>query len=177
MHSHVKFLQAIIKHVFPADNPLLKQKSFMHNHMFLHLSDRTISEFHARWIQLNNYHNEFPPFKPNQHFTEDETKSIFYNIIPKCWQSYMQWDNFYTIQHSVKYFFDMMEHYQLTDQLHPPPKQNQTKNNTNDSKKSTEKSNNIKHKAKLKKNDSDLLAPKKACMLHGPDSSHMSNEC
>jgi hypothetical protein len=40
-----------MEHVFPADNPLLKQETYMCNHMFLHyLSDHTISEFHTRWI-------------------------------------------------------------------------------------------------------------------------------
>jgi hypothetical protein len=67
----------------PADNPLLKQKTYMNNTMFLHLSDRMISEFHAQWIELNNYLDEFPPFGPNQNFTEDEAKNILYNIIPK----------------------------------------------------------------------------------------------
>ena len=51
MDIHVQCLQAIMEHVFPADNPLLKQKTFMCNHVFLHLSDRMISEFHARWIR------------------------------------------------------------------------------------------------------------------------------
>jgi hypothetical protein len=67
----------------PKDNPLLKQKTDMCNHLFLHLNDKLISEFHTRWVELNNYLNEFPPFQPNQHFTEDQTKDILYNIIPK----------------------------------------------------------------------------------------------
>jgi hypothetical protein len=66
----------------------------MHNHVFLHLSDKMISEFCARWDELNNYLNEFLPFQLNQHFTEDQTKDILYNIIPKCWQSYLQCDKF-----------------------------------------------------------------------------------
>ena len=49
--THVQCLYAITEHVFPKDNPLLKQKTYMRNHMFLHLSDRMISEFHARWDQ------------------------------------------------------------------------------------------------------------------------------
>jgi hypothetical protein len=36
--THVQCLWAIMEHVFPADNPLLKQKTYMHNHVFLHLS-------------------------------------------------------------------------------------------------------------------------------------------
>jgi hypothetical protein len=75
-------------------------------------------------------------------------------------------------------FFDMMECYQLTDQLDPSLKQqNQSKTNKDDSKRLMEKSNDKKHKAKLKKNDSDAPAPKKSCMIHGPNSSHMTNEC
>ncbi len=54
MDSHVQCLWAITEHVFPKGNPLLKQKTFMHNHVFLHLNDKTISEFCARWIELNN---------------------------------------------------------------------------------------------------------------------------
>jgi hypothetical protein len=46
--------------------------------MFLYLSDRTISEFCTRWIKLNNYEDEFLPFGPNQHFTENQTKDILY---------------------------------------------------------------------------------------------------
>jgi hypothetical protein len=59
MDSHIQCLWAITEHLFPKDNPLHKQKTFMCNHMFLHLSDRMISEFHARWIKLNNYLDEW----------------------------------------------------------------------------------------------------------------------
>jgi hypothetical protein len=37
--------------------------------------------------------------------------------------------------------------------------------------------NDKKHKAKSKKIDSDALAPTKTCMIHGPESSHMTYEC
>jgi hypothetical protein len=60
--THVQCLHANMEHEFPKDNPFLKQKTYMHNHVFLHLSDRMISEFHARWDKLNNYLDEFPPF-------------------------------------------------------------------------------------------------------------------
>jgi hypothetical protein len=36
--THIQSLQAITEHVFPADNPLLKQKTYMHNQVFLHLT-------------------------------------------------------------------------------------------------------------------------------------------
>jgi hypothetical protein len=85
--THIECLHAIMEQVFPKDNLLSKWKTYMHNHVFLQLSDQTISEFCARWIKLNNYLDKFPPFEPNQHFTENETKEIFYNIIPKHWQS------------------------------------------------------------------------------------------
>jgi hypothetical protein len=57
-----------MEHVFPEDNPLLKQKTFMHNHMFSYLSDRTISEFCAWWIKLNNYLNgmTYPSIQDSQ---------------------------------------------------------------------------------------------------------------
>jgi hypothetical protein len=78
---------------------------------------------------------------------DEQTKDILYTIILKHWQSYLQPDKFDIIGCSIRDFFDMMECYQLADQL------------------------------KLKKNDSDVPAPKKSCLIHGPDSSHMTNEC
>ena len=177
--THIKCLHAITEHIFPKDNPLQKQKTYMHNHMFLHLNDRQVSEFHARWVKINNWLNKFPPFKPNQHFPDDQIKDILYSIIPKYWQSYLQCeDKFDITESSADDFFDMMEYYQLADQLDPLLKQqNQSKTDKDDSKKLTEKSNDKKCKAKPKKNDSDVPAPKKSCLIHGPDSSHMTNEC
>jgi hypothetical protein len=63
----------------------------------------------------------------------------------------------------------MMEHYQLTDHLDPSLKpENQSKTNKDESDKLMEKPNDKKHKAKPKKDDSDLPGFKKACKLHGP---------
>jgi hypothetical protein len=176
--THIECLHAIMEQVFPKDNPLSKQKTYMHNHVFLHLSDQMISEFRARWIKLNNYLDEFPPFEPNQFFMENKTKEIFYNIIPKCWQSYLQRDKFDMIHFSVHDFLDIMERYQIANSIGPLLKpKDQSKTNKNKLIKSMEKSNDKKRKAKSKKNDSDVPAPKKSCLIHGPDSSDMTDEC
>jgi hypothetical protein len=114
----------------------------MRNQVFLHLSKRQVSEFHTRWDEISNYLNKFPPFQPNQCFLDEQTKDILYTIILKHWQSYLQRDKFDIIGCSIRDFFDMMEHYQLADQLDPLLKQqNQLKTDKDDSKKSTEKSN------------------------------------
>ncbi len=63
--AHIKCLCAIMEHIFPKDNLLLKQKTYMHNYMFLHLNDKQVSKFHARWVKINYWLNEFPPFQPN----------------------------------------------------------------------------------------------------------------
>jgi hypothetical protein len=174
--NHIQCLRAITEQVFPKDNPLSKQKTYMRNHVLLHLSDRTISEFCARWIELNNYLDEFPPFEPNQHFTENETKEIFYNIIPKRWQSYLQRDKFDIVHCSVRDFLEIMERYQIADNIDPLLKpKDQSKADKNESNKSTEKLNDKKRKAKSKKNDSDGPAPKKSCLIHGE--AHTMDEC
>jgi hypothetical protein len=87
--SHIKCLRAIMEQVFPKVNPLQKQKTYMRNHVFLHLNDKQVSEFCARWKEINNCLDKFPPFQPNQHFLDDQVKEILYSIIPKCWQSYL----------------------------------------------------------------------------------------
>jgi hypothetical protein len=79
---------------------------------------------------------------------------------------------------SANDFFNLMQHYQLADQLDPLLKpQNQSKNNKDNTNKLTEKLNDKKHKAQTKKDDSNLSAPKKSCLIHGSDSSHTTNEC
>jgi hypothetical protein len=92
--SHIKCLRAIMEQVFPKDNPLQKQKTYMRNHVFLHLNDKQVSEFRARWKEINNWLDEFPPFGSNQHFPDDQIKEILYSIIPKRWQSYLHRDKF-----------------------------------------------------------------------------------
>jgi hypothetical protein len=61
----------------------------MHNHVFLHLNDKQVNEFHAQWKEINTWLDEFPPFEPNQHFLDDQVKEILYSIIAKSWQSYL----------------------------------------------------------------------------------------
>jgi hypothetical protein len=73
---HIKCLCAITEHVFPKDNPLLKQKTYMSNHMFLHLTERQVSEFHARLDEINNWLDKLLPFQPNQCFVDEQTKDI-----------------------------------------------------------------------------------------------------
>ena len=121
--THIQCLHAITEHVFPKDNLLLKQKMYMHNHMFLYLNAKLVSEFHTRWVKINNYLDKFPPFQPNQHFLDNQTKDIFYNIIPKHWKSFLQCDKFDIIASSANDFFNRMECYQLADQLDPSLKQ------------------------------------------------------
>ena len=72
--THLKCLRAVTEHVFP-DSALSTQKRYMRHNVYLHLSDKSISEFCARWIEIDNYLPEFPPFGTNQRFPEDETKS------------------------------------------------------------------------------------------------------
>ena len=104
--THVKCLCTVIEHIFPKNNPLQKQKMYMRNHVFLHLNNKQVSEFCARWVKINNWLNEFPPFKSNQHFPDDQVKDILYSIIPKHWQSYLQCEDKFDInESSVKDFF------------------------------------------------------------------------
>jgi hypothetical protein len=71
-----------------------------------------------------------------------------------------------------------MEHYRIADSIDPLLKpKDQSKTDKNELNKSTEKSNDKKHKTKSKKNDSDVPGPKKSCLIHGPDSFHMTDEC
>jgi hypothetical protein len=176
--THIRCLRAITEQVFPKDNPLSKQKTYMRNHVFLHLNDKQVSEFHTRWKEINNWLDEFPPFGSNQHFLDDQIKEILYSIILKHWQSYLHRDKFDMTTASVDNFFDCMEHYQIADNIDPLLKsKDQSKPDKNEMNKSREKSNDKKRKAKSKKNDSDAPAPKKSCLIHGEDSSHMTDEC
>jgi hypothetical protein len=79
---------------------------------------------------------------------------------------------------SVRDFLDIMKQYQIANSIDPLLKpKDQSKTDKNKLNKLTEKSNDKKRKAKSKKNDSDAPAPKKSCLIHGLDSSHMTNGC
>jgi hypothetical protein len=144
--------------------------------VFLHLNDKQVSEFHAQWKEINNWLDEFLPFEPNQCFPDDQVKEILCSIIPKFWQSYLHRNKFNMTKASVDDFFDFMIHYQIADSIDPLLKpKDQSKIDKDGNKKSTEKSNDKKRKAQTKKDDASV--PKKSCLLHGPDSSHTTNEC
>jgi hypothetical protein len=124
----------------------------MRNHVFLHLNDKQVSEFCARWKEINNWLDKFLPFGSNQHFPDDQIKEILYSIIPKRWQSYLHRDKFDMTTASVDDFFDRMERYQIADHIDPLLKpKDQSKTNKNETNKLTEKSNDKKRKAKSKK--------------------------
>jgi hypothetical protein len=111
--THIKSLCTSTEHVFPKDNPLQKQKTYMHNHVFLHLNDKQVGKFCTRWIEINNWLDKFLPFKSNQHFLDDQVKEILYIFILKHWQSYLQHEDKFNInESSVEDFLYMMEHYQ-----------------------------------------------------------------
>jgi hypothetical protein len=99
--THIKCLCAVTEHIFPKDNPLQKQKTYMHNHVFLHLNNKQVSKFCARWVKVNNWLNEFLPFKSNQHFLDDQIKDILYSIIPKHWQSYLEREDKFNIAETL----------------------------------------------------------------------------
>jgi hypothetical protein len=44
----------------------------MHNHVFFHLNDKQVSKFCALWKEINNWLDEFLPFKPSQYFLDDD---------------------------------------------------------------------------------------------------------
>jgi len=167
-------LQAITEHVFP-HMALQCQQRFMRNNVFLHLRDRTISKFCARWTQLDDYLNEFPPFKPNQWFQDDEIKDIIYDITPHCWKSQMEKVQYDPIDHTLADLFDLLERYQIAEQL-DPPKQNQVTNELDESIKTKDKSRKNKRKEKSSGNDSSLMVCKRFCILHQKDD-HWTDDC
>jgi hypothetical protein len=75
------------------------------------------------------------------HLSKSTSIIIQFFIIPKYWQSYLQHNKFSIIQCSVHDFLDMMECYQVADNINPLLKQqNQSKIDKDESNKSLEKS-------------------------------------
>jgi hypothetical protein len=91
--THIKCLCPIMEHLFPEDNALQKHIMYMCSHVFFHLNDKQVSKFCDWWEEINNWLDEFLPFKPSQYFLDDQVKEILYSIIPKHWKlqkSYLQ---------------------------------------------------------------------------------------
>jgi hypothetical protein len=71
----------------------------------------------------------------------------------------------------------MMQHYQIADQLDPLHKpKDQSKSDKDESNKSSEKQMTKSLRPSQRKMIL-MFAHKKSCLIHGPDSSHMTNEC
>jgi hypothetical protein len=76
--SHIKCLCAITEPVFPKHNPLQKQKTYMHHHMFLHLNDKQVSDFCTWWKEINNCGlMNFHPLSPINTFQMIKLKKSF----------------------------------------------------------------------------------------------------
>ena len=152
-NNHVKCLQAVTEHVFP-DEALQSQKRYMRRSVFLHLKDKSIRDFRARWVEMNNYLEAFPPFKPNQGFNEDETKEIVHGVLPARYQAELKREGFDLDRKSLEDLFDHIERCQVAEQIDPPTTQSQATTQSKDSKNHQDKSKDQKRKNKSSNKDS-----------------------
>ena len=168
---YTQCIQAVTEHVFPKD-ALRRQRFYMRRHV--HLTRKfSISEFFARFVEINEYLTQFPPFDGDEHkLSEEEIIEILYSIIPKAWKSKLMDHGFDPVEHSLTEFSEQLVRFETSDAI--------SGNNTNGKQSGKTPDDNKKRKATEEPVPQDKKpAAKKQkafCMLHGYKD-HTTNAC
>ena len=133
-------VQAVMEHVF-LKNALRRQRFFLRRNV--HLTRNFISEFFARFVQINEYLTQFSPFDGEEHkLSEEEIIEILYSIIPKAWKSKLMDHGFDPVEHSLTEFSEQLVRFETFDAIN-----GNTTINQSDTKHTGESQDNKKRKA------------------------------
>jgi hypothetical protein len=167
-------VQAVTEHVFPKD-ALRRQRFYLRRNVHL-TRNLTISEFLARFTEINEYLTQFPPFDGDeQKLSEEELIEIVYSTIPKTWRCKLMDLGFDPVEHSLLEFSEQLVRFETSDAING----SDSTINQSDTK-TTGKEDNKKRKASEDPvpQDQKPAAKKKKlfCMLHGYKN-HTTNAC
>ena len=167
-------VQAVTEHVFPKD-ALRRQRFYLRRNVHL-TRNFTISEFFARFVEINEYLTQFPPFDGEEHkLSEEEIIEILYTIIPKAWKSKLMDHGFDPVEHSLTEFSEQLVRFETFDAIN-----GNTTINQSDTKHTGESQDNKKRKASEdtvpQEKKPEAKKQKAFCLLHG-HCQHSTNAC
>ena len=132
-----------------------------------------IREYLTRFMELNKYLEQFPPFDEEQNLPDDEVMEHAEFAIPNSWQNQMVMHNFNTVENSMADFIEFCERLEFTENMYNSTHKSQRANTKNGNNGSTStkkdgKSNKSGHKRKTGNFN---------CLYHGPNSTHNTDDC
>ena len=135
-----------------------------------------IRDYFARYLQLNEYLLEFPPFLPGQQLPKDEILEHAEFAIPNSWQKQMVLHGFNTIARTMDDFIEFCERLELSESIYEKTHiksqktTTQTGSNGTTPKGGPGKSNGKNSGTNRKKADY-------YCLYHGQNSTHNTDQC
>jgi hypothetical protein len=169
-------VQAITEHVFPKD-ALCRQCFYLQR--VVHLTQNfTISEFFTRFLEINEYLTQYPPFDgEKQKLSEEEIIEIIYSIIPKAWKSKLMDHGFDPMEHSLMEFSEQLVRFETSNAINGT---NTTINQSDTKHTGKSQDDSKKHKASedtVPQEQKPAAKKQKAfCLLHG-HCQHSTNAC
>ena len=136
-----------------------------------------IRAYYARYLELNKYLPQFPPFSDTQKISDDEIKEHAEFAIPNAWQRQMTLHGFEMIDHTMSEFIDFCERLEVTEDIYDGAhKQHGQTANTQKGKDGTHSLMNggKSNQGRKRKGSSDL---KYKCLYHGDNNTHNTNDC
>ena len=109
-------LQAVTITILP-QKALQTQKCYMRR-VLRKLQGMKIRDYFARYLQLNKYLSEFPPFLPRQQLPSDKVLEHAKFAIPNSWQKQMVLHGFNTIARTMDNFIKFCERLELSESIY-----------------------------------------------------------
>ena len=168
-------IRAVTEYVLPK-NALRDQKRYMRR-ILRKPREMTIKQYFARYHELNEYLDQFPPFNANQHIPEDEIKEHAEFSIPNSWHKRMIMLGFDPVAASLTEFIEFCERIEFTkgldEALGTKPKTAQKGNDQMARNNNTGSLRNARPSVRGdKRKNADYY-----CLYHGQNSTHNTDQC
>ena len=134
-----------------------------------------IRDYFGRYIELNEYLKEFPPFQADQQLPNDEVLEHAEFAIPNSWQKQMVLHGFNTISRTMDEFIQFCERLEISESIYDATHKKGLKTNTQTG------TDGASPKGRSGKTNSQQSGKKRKaeyyCLYHGENSTHNTDQC
>jgi len=137
----------------------------------------TIRAYYARYLELNKYLPQFPPFNDNQKISEDEIKEHAEFAIPNSWQRQMTMHGFHMVDHTINEFIKFCEQLEVSEDIFDSTHKKSQKTNAQRGRENGTQSSMTGGKTNSGKKRKDFSNHTHKCLYHGDNNTHDTNDC
>ena len=134
-----------------------------------------IRDYFGRYIELNEYLKEFPPFQVDQQLPNDEVLEHAEFAIPNSWQKQMVLHGFNTISRTMDKFIQFCKRLEISESIYNATHKKGLKTNTQTG------TDGASPKGRSGKTNSQQSGKKRKaeyyCLYHGENSTHNTDQC